>query len=195
MKRIIVGLTGASGSVYFLRLLDFLIRLDLEIHVVASEQGEKVLAHETGANLAQQMEHWNKQKANVIWEDNSDLFSPIASGSFRCDAMVIIPCSMSTMAEIANGIARTLLNRAADVMIKEGRKLVIVPREMPLSALHLKNMLALAELGVAVLPAMPGFYQHPQTLDDLVDFVAGKTLDCLGIENNCFKRWDGKQDE
>lgn len=191
MKIIIVGLTGASGSVYFLRLLDFLVQHEWNIHVVASEHGEQVLRHETGMSLPEQVELWNAQKAHVVLEDNNNLFSPIASGSHPCDAMVILPCSVSTMAEIANGITRTLLTRAADVMIKEKRRLTIVPRETPLSAIHLRNMLTLAELGVTVLPAMPGFYHHPETLDDLVHFVVGKTLDSLGIENDAFQRWNG----
>lgn len=192
MKTISVGLTGASGSVYFLRLLDFLAQHELNIHVVASEHGEQVLRHETGVNLPEQVKLWSSHKAHVVLEDNNNLFSPIASGSHPCDAMVILPCSMSTMAEIANGITRNLLTRAADVMIKEKRKLTIVPRETPLSTIHLRNMLTLAELGVTVLPAMPGFYNHPETLEDLVRFVVGKTLNSLGIENDAFQRWNGK---
>ncbi len=192
MKRIIVGLTGASGSVYFLRLLDFLVQQEMHIHVVATEHGRQVLAHETGVDLTRQLELWSGQKASVTLEESDDLFSPIASGSYRCDAMVILPCSMSTMAEIAAGVTRNLLTRAADVMIKERRRLTIVPRETPLSAVHLKNMLTLAELSVTVLPAMPGFYHRPRTLDDLVDFVVGKTLDSVGIDNDAFDRWNGK---
>lgn len=195
MNRIIVGLTGASGSVYFCRLLDFLCRQDVEVYIVASEQGEKVLAHETGTDLAQLVRQWSKQTAHVVLEDNGNLFSTIASGSFRCDAMVILPCSMNTLAEIAHGITGTLLTRAADVMLKERRRLLVVPRETPLSAIHLRNMLTLAELGATVLPAMPGFYHQPRTLDDLVDFVVGKTLDSLNIDNDLFQRWKGEEKE
>ena len=194
MKKIIIAVTGASGSIYFLRLMECLTAHDLELHVIASEQGRKVLEYETGVNLQTQAELWGQKKAKTILEDNSNLFSPVASGSYHCDAMVIVPCSMSTTAEIANGVTKTLLTRAADVMIKERRKLVLVPREAPLSAIHLKNMYELSKLGVIILPAMPEFYSHPQTVDDMVNFVVGKVLDCLEIENDCYKRWDGKHE-
>lgn len=189
MKKLIVAVTGASGSAYFLRLMELLTLQELKLHVIASEQGRKVLQYETGVNLEEQAELWNRGKTKIIMEDNSNLFSAVASGSYRCDAMVIIPCSMSTMAEIANGVTKTLLTRAADVMIKERRKLVLVPRETPLSTIHLKNMYELSKLGVTILPAMPGFYGHPGTVEDIVNFIAGKTLDCLGIENDSYKRW------
>jgi len=194
MKKIIIGITGASGSVYFLRLMSYLTQQEIELHIIASEQGEKVLKYETGVDLAEQAALWKKSKATVILEDNSNLFSAVASGSYRCEAMAIIPCSMSTVAEIANGVTKTLLTRAADVMLKERRKLVLVPRETPFSAIHLKNMYSLSTLGVTILPAMPGFYNHPQTLDDVIDFVAGKTMDCIGIENSCYQRWEGKNE-
>lgn len=195
MKKLIVAITGASGSAYFLRLMEKLTVLELELHVIASEQGRKVLQYETGVDLEEQAQLWKRGTSKVIVEDNSNLFSAVASGSYRCDAMVIIPCSMSTAAEIACGVTKTLLTRAADVMIKEQRKLVLVPRETPLSAIHLKNMYELSKLGVTILPAMPGFYGHPVTLDDMVDFVVGKTLDCLGIENNSYERWEGNYEK
>lgn len=195
MKKIVVALTGASGSAYFLRLVEFLAHHELELHLVASNQGRKVLEYETGVNLEEQSERWKQNAAKVVLEDNENLFSPIASGSYRCDAMVVIPCSMSTAAEIATGVTKTLLTRTADVMIKERRKLVLVPRETPFSAIHLKNLYELSKLGVTVLPAMPGFYNHPQTVDDMVNFVAGKVLDCLEIENNCYERWEGKYEK
>jgi len=191
MKKIIIGVTGASGSVYFLRLIECLTLQDLEIHVIASEHGREVLEYETRVNLEDQVEIWNENRAKIILEDNHNLFSPVASGSYRCDAMIILPCSMSTLAEIANGVTKTLLTRAADVMIKERRQLVIVPRETPLSTIHLKNLYELSKLGVTILPAMPGFYNHPQTVSDMINFVVGKTLDCVGIENNCYTRWEG----
>lgn len=195
MKKLIVALTGASGSAYFLRLMENLALQELELHVIASEQGRKVMQYETGVNLEERAELWNRGKAEIIVEDNSNLFSGVASGSYRCDAMVIIPCSMSTIAEIACGVTKTLLTRAADVMMKERRKLVLVPREAPLSTIHLKNMYELSKLGVTILPAMPGFYNHPETLDDMVNFVAGKTLDCLEIENDSYERWVGKYEK
>lgn len=195
MKKIIIGITGASGSAYFLRVMEVLSQQELEIHLVASDQGRKVLTYETGVILEEQAQLWNKNRADIILEDNENLFSPVASGSFRCDAMVILPCSMSTVAEIAGGITKTLLTRAADVMIKERRRLVLVPRETPLSTIHLKKMAELSQLGVTILPAMPGFYGHPQTLDEIIGFVAGKVLDSLEIENDCYQRWQGNYEK
>jgi polyprenyl P-hydroxybenzoate and phenylacrylic acid decarboxylases len=195
MKRIIVGITGASGSAYFLRVMEALSQQELEIHLIASEQGRKVLTYETGAVLEEKVRIWSSRRAEIILEDNENMFSPVASGSFRCDAMVILPCSMSTVAEIACGITKTLLTRAADVMIKEKRRLVLVPRETPLSTVHLRRMAELSELGVTILPAMPGFYGHPQTLDEIVGFVAGKVLDSLEIENDCYQRWKGNHEK
>ncbi len=195
MKKIILGLSGASGSIYFLRLAQRLSQQDIQLHLIASTQGEKVLQYETGITLENQVKLWSKNGAKIILEDNSNLFSAAASGSSRFDAMVVVPCSMSTLAMLAHGITETLLTRAADVMIKERRRLVLVPRETPLSATHLKNMTELSLLGVTILPAMPGFYNKPETMGDLIDFVVGKTLDCLEIENNCYKRWEGEHEE
>lgn len=194
MKKIIVGLTGASGSAYFLRLIEVLLEYAIDVHVIASEHGSQVLTYETGVTLEDQIRVWNEKasKATVSLEDNTNMFSAVASGSYRCDGMIIIPCSMSTMAEIAGGITKSLLTRAADVMIKEQRKLVIVPRETPLSTIHLKNMYELSKVGVTILPAMPAFYNHPQTLDDIINHIVGKTLDCIGIDNNNYERWKGK---
>lgn len=195
MKKIILGITGASGSVYFIRLVEQLSQRQVELHLIASQSGEKVLRYETGITLSQQVEIWNKNGANIILEDNNNLFSVTASGSSRFDAMAIVPCSMSTLAMLAHGISETLLSRAADVMLKERRKLVLVPRETPLSTVHLKNMTELSQLGAVILPAMPGFYNQPDTMDDLINFVVGKTLDCLEIENNYYQRWEGQYEE
>lgn len=195
MKKIILGLTGASGSIYFLRLVEQLSQQEVELHLIASESGVKVLQYETGITLSEQVMHWNKNKAKVVLEDNKNLFSRAASGSSQFDAMAIVPCSMSTLAMLAHGITETLLTRAADVMMKERRRLVLVPRETPLSTLHLKNMTELSQLGAIILPAMPGFYGQPDTMDDLINFVVGKTLDCLEIENNYYQRWEGQYEE
>ncbi|WP_455714871.1 UbiX family flavin prenyltransferase [Anaerosporobacter sp.] len=194
MKKIIVGLTGASGSAYFRRLIEVLLEHEVEIHVIASEHGSQVLAYETGIILEEQIKVWNEKISDtrITLEDNNNMFSAVASGSYRCDAMIVIPCSMSTLAEIANGITKSLLTRAADVMIKEQRKLVIVPRETPLSTIHLKNMYELSKVGVTILPAMPGFYNLPETVDDMINHIVGKALDCIGIDNNNYKRWKGK---
>ena len=195
MRKIILGLTGASGSIYFLRLVEQLSQQEVELHLIASESGVKVLQYETGIALSEQVMLWNMNKAKVILEDNKNLFSKAASGSSQFDAMAIVPCSMSTLAMLAHGITETLLTRAADVMMKERRRLVLVPRETPLSTLHLKNMTELSQLGAIILPAMPGFYGQPDTMDDLINFVVGKTLDCLGIENNYYQRWEGQYEE
>lgn len=188
-------MTGASGSIYFVRLVQQLSLQDMELHLIASENGEKVMQYETGIGFREQISLWNKNRAKVILEDNGNLFSSAASSSSRFDAMAIVPCSMSALAMISHGISETLLTRAADVMLKERRKLVLVPRETPLSSIHLKNMAQLSELGATILPAMPGFYGRPQTMEDLIDFVVGKTLDCLEIENKLYKRWEGQYEE
>lgn len=195
MKKIIVGLTGASGSIYFDRLVQFLSVEEIELHLIASQMGEKVFEYETGTTLSNRIDCWSKNRGKIVLEDNHNLFSATASGSAGFDGMVIIPCSMSTLAMISHGTTETLLTRAADVMLKERKKLVVVPRETPLSTLHLKNMMQLSQYGATILPAMPGFYGHPNTMDDLIDFVVGKTLDGLGIKNNNYHRWEGQYEE
>lgn len=194
MKKIIIAITGASGSVYFKHLVDRLSAGEYELHLIATEHGSQVYEYEMGRSLGNQVEEWQKSNGNIVLEDNGNLFSPAASGSWQCDAMAVIPCSMSTAAEIASGITKTLLTRAADVMLKENRKLLLVPRETPFSTNHLKNLYELSKLGVTILPAMPGFYNHPRTMEELVDFVAGKVLDNLGIENDCYERWNGRKE-
>lgn len=133
--------------------------------------------------------HFESFSNKTIFQDVEDLFAPTASGSFKTDGMIIISCSMSSLGEIANGVSKNLLGRSADVCIKERRKLVIVPRETPLSSIHLKNMLTLSEAGATILPAMPGFYHKPENLEDLIDFMVGKVLDTLNIDNNLFTKW------
>jgi 4-hydroxy-3-polyprenylbenzoate decarboxylase len=155
----------------------------VETHLIVSKAAEKVAEHE----LKQTRKDLEKLAAHTYDED--DLSAPFMSGSFQTDGMVIVPCTMKTLAGIASGYADNLILRAADVTIKEHRRLVIVPRETPLSVIHLRNMLTLAELGVFVVPAMPAFYHKPMSIDDLVDFVVGKVLDCLGIEHSLYRRW------
>lgn len=191
MKRIVLGLTGASGSIYFLRLLESLVTFEMEIHVIASIHGAQVFQYEIGCSLEEKVKELTKIGYNVILEDNENMFSKVASGSYQCDTMVIVPCSMSTLAEIANGVTKSLLTRASDVFIKERRRLVLVPRETPFSSIHLKNMYELSNLGVTILPAMPGFYNHPESLDDIINFVVGKTLDAMKLEHNLYRRWEG----
>ena len=192
MKRIVVGITGASGSIYSKRLIQELLEKDIYVHVICTENGKKVMKYETSLDIEQWVSELKSKYAHIKLEDINDLFSGVASGSYKFDAMIILPCSMGTLAEISNGLSRNLLCRAADVALKENRKLIICPRETPLNAIHLENMLKLSKLGVTILPPMPGFYHKPKTLEDLVDFVVGKILDYLSIENTLFEKWDDK---
>lgn len=181
--RVIVGISGGSGGIYGVALLKVLQELNVETHLVVTSMGEYVVEHECGVTLEE------LKGLATYFHDNKDLAAPIASGSFKTDAMVIIPSSMKTVASIANGISDNLLTRAADVIIKEKRKLVVVPRETPLSTIHLENMLKLARAGVTVLPATPGFYSHPESIGDIVSIIVGRVLDQLDIEHNLTKRW------
>jgi 4-hydroxy-3-polyprenylbenzoate decarboxylase len=182
---LIVAVTGASGVVYGKRLLEVLKAKRVETHLIVSRAAEKVIEHE--------LDMTKKDLARLALRvyDVDDLNAPFTSGSFLTDGMVIIPCTMKTLAGIASGFSDNLILRAADVTLKEGRRLIVVPREAPLSVVHLRNMFAVAKLGVAVVPAMPAYYHKPKKIDDLVDFVVGKVLDCLGIEHKLFKRWHG----
>ncbi len=179
--RIVVGVTGASGIQYAQALLRSLG--DHDVDLVISEDAKKVIAHEMDVDA----KAFAKLAANTY--ANDDTAAPPSSGSHRFDAMVVVPCSMGTLGKIAWGISDNLITRAAAVAMKERRTLILVPRETPLAATHLENMLKLANQGVVVLPAMPGFYHGPQSVDDLVNFVVGKVLDQLRIEHKLFKRW------
>ncbi|MBI4398727.1 MAG: UbiX family flavin prenyltransferase [Candidatus Omnitrophica bacterium] len=180
---IIVAVTGASGMPYGQRVIETLAESGRKVIVVVSDHARIVLKEEMSADFLK-VDHPNIQFMNY-----RDIAAPIASGSFPTAGMIVCPCSMSTLGEIAGGISRNLIARAADVTVKEGRKLMLVPREMPFSAIHLENMLKLAKIGVTIMPASPGFYHHPKKIDDVVDFVAGKILDHFGIEHSLYKRW------
>jgi 4-hydroxy-3-polyprenylbenzoate decarboxylase len=181
---LVVAITGASGVEYGNTLLKYLYKLpDTTVDIVVSEEGKALIAHECSISYEELMEG----AENVY--DNTDLASPIASGSKKFDGMVIVPCSMSTLSKIAVGISDNLITRTASVAIKENRKLILVPRETPLSPIHLKNMSKLAKYGVCMLPAMPAFYPKPDNIKDLLNFIAGKILDQLGIDNDLYKRW------
>ncbi|MDF2928955.1 MAG: 3-octaprenyl-4-hydroxybenzoate carboxy-lyase [Anaerospora sp.] len=181
--RVTVGITGASGAVYAWRMLQLLGKHSVEIHCVVSDSGWKVLKHECDVTVE------DIRNACHTLYDNDNLAAAIASGSFKTDAMIIVPCTMHSIGAIANGISHNLLLRAADVMLKEGRKLVIVPRETPLNAIHLANMLNLAQMGVKIVPASPGFYHQPKDLEELVDMMVGRICDQIDIDLHAFRRW------
>ncbi|MFH1327628.1 MAG: UbiX family flavin prenyltransferase [Candidatus Bathyarchaeota archaeon] len=181
--RLIVGMSGASGSVYGIRLLKSLRELKIESHLVMSKWTKKIIEIENGTSVEKV-----KSYATHSYE-LTDLAAPIASGSFDSDGMVIAPCSMKTLAGIAGGYSQNLLLRTADVSLKEGRKLVLVARETPLNLIHLENMSKLAVAGATILPAMPAFYHKPKTLDDLVDYIVGKVLDQFKIKHKLYRKW------
>jgi len=184
MKRFILGVTGASGVCYARRLFDVL-KNHAELHVVISERGAELL------KLELDLDSSYFSGDNVTLYKNSKINSSIASGSFRTDGMVVVPASMGTIGRIASGISSTLVERAADVILKEKRKMIVVPRETPFSAIHLKNILALDQAGAVVLPASPGFYSGQKTFDDLVDFVVARILDQLDIEHDLMDPYQG----
>lgn len=191
MSRYIIGITGASGSIYGIRLIEEILLRKHEICLVMTDNGGKVISYETGISVIEIIEHFpNREFLHIM--DVNDLFQPIASGSFGHDGMAIVPCSMSTLAEIACGLSKNLLSRAADVAIKERKKLILVPRETPLSPVHLRNMLTLSESGVTILPAMPAFYGRPSSIEELVDQIVGRIMEGLGIENDLYHKW-GKE--
>lgn len=199
MARIVVIMTGASGSAYGMRLTEQLISLGHEVVFVATTAGAEVCAHELGfelpagdaeaaaAALASFLELPSETGLRVAYSE--DLFDPIASGSYPLDAVIVAPASMGFCASVASGLGSDLPERAADVALKERRPLVVVPRETPLSLVHLRNLTALTEAGAIVVPASPGFYHKPGSVDDLISFVVGKVLDVLGVEHDLFKRW------
>ena len=186
-KKIIIGITGASGSIYAIKLIESLEKMDIYIHIVASETGKKVLEYEMGKSLENFTNSFPKNR--IILEDDKNFFSSIASGSFKTDGMIIVPCSVSTLGSIANGIASNLLHRAATVCLKEKRNLILAVRESPLTSIDLQNMLTLSNAGATIMPLSPAFYGKQETLEDLVNFMVGKILDNLNIENNIYKRW------
>ncbi|MFQ5911706.1 MAG: UbiX family flavin prenyltransferase [Nitrospinota bacterium] len=183
--KVIVAITGASGSIYGLRLLEFLKDADIEVHLICSKDGVRVVKHEIGLTFNDL-----KGYADMV-HDINDIGATPASGSAGLKDMVVIPCSMKTLSMIATGASTNLIGRSADVVIKEKRNLVLVPRETPLSPIHLEHMLTLSRMGVHILNASPGFYHIPKSIDDLVNHIVGKTLDCMGIPNELFRRWQG----
>lgn len=183
-KRLIIGLTGASGSIYAYSMMKALSLTDWQVELIMTATGEKVLAFETG------VERLDLPK-NVTIHENSNLFSTLASGSYQTVGMAVIPCSMNTLGLMASGTGDHLLARAAQVTLKERHPLIVVPREMPYNIIHMENMLRLAKAGATIMPASPGFYHHPKEMQDLVDHVVGRVLDQFAIEHTLYQRWNG----
>jgi len=196
-KRVTLAFTGASGAPYGLRLLQCLLLADCEVFVILSKAARIVIGTETELALPAGTGATEKALRDWVGTDKGQLVlcgleqwtAPVASGSGAPAAMVVCPCSTGTLSAIASGASDNLIERAADVAIKEGRKLILVPRETPFSAIHLENMLKLARLGVTIMPAAPGFYHQPESVSDLVDFMVARLLDHLGIEQTLVKRW------
>lgn len=199
-KRFVVAITGASGALYAVRTVAALLEQGCHLDLVVSEFGRRLLRDELGEDAAaerllpylEQKYGEGVRRGQYDLHSNRDLGATIASGSRTTNGMVIVPCSMKTLAGVANGLSRSLIERAADVMLKEHKPLVIVPRETPMSLPQLRNMVACAESGAILLPAMPAFYHLPKTLDDLGDFMAGKILSLLGLEHELYPSWSGQ---
>ncbi len=184
--RLIIGITGATGTIYGVRLLERLRESGAETHLVISRWGARTLLHETPYTREQ------VEALATIAYAPGDMGASISSGSFRTDGMIIAPCSAKSLAAIAHGYGENLIHRAADVVLKERRKLVLAVREAPLSSIHLENMLALARMGAMVMPPLPAFYNHPRTIDDIVDYTVARLLDQFGVEVAGAERWVGE---
>jgi 4-hydroxy-3-polyprenylbenzoate decarboxylase len=196
MKQIVVAITGASGSIYGVRLVEELLKARFRVALLLTRPGLDVLRYETGltwmgsvSERQEQMRDYFGCGSDLDHFGEDDLFAPVASGSSAPDAMVICPCSMGTAGRIAAGLGSNLVERVADVALKERRELILVPRETPFNRIHLENLLRLSRAGAHILPAMPAFYHRPRTIEDLVDFLVGKILDSLGIKHQLFQRW------
>jgi flavin prenyltransferase len=197
---IAVGITGASGAIYATRTLAALLERSVHVELIVSDYGRRLLRDELGdsASVDRLMPYLTERygpgvaAGSLTVHNNRDQGATLASGSHGCRGMAIVPCSMKTLAAVAHGLSRNLIERAADVMMKEQRRLVIVPRETPMSLPQLRNMVLCAEAGAMILPAMPAFYQQPKSLDDLADFMAGKILSALGFEHELYPAWTGQ---
>lgn len=194
-RHLVVALTGASGSIYGLKLVEALLGSEQRVSLLVTEAGRQVLNHETGLDWAaetetrrrQVQEHFSSIAVDSL--DVDDIGAAIASGSAAPDGMIVVPCSMGTAGRIAAGLSSNLLERAADVMLKERRPLILVPRETPLNTIHLENLLRLNRAGATILPAMPAFYHRPQSIGAVTDFIVGKILDQLGLPHELFRPW------
>ncbi|MFC4777561.1 UbiX family flavin prenyltransferase [Paenibacillus sp. GCM10023252] len=201
LRRFVVGITGASGSIYGVRLVEELLHAQFHVHLIITEAGWRVLKEELGWSASSRQAALQARFGEALEQNrltvhpNADIGASIASGSYQVEGMAVIPCSMGTLASIAHGISDDLMTRAADVMLKEGRKLLLVPRETPLHAIHLENMLQLARLGVRMIPAMPAFYYGPQSMDDMINFLVGKVMDNIPVDHQLYRRWGDEPDE
>lgn len=193
MKRYVVGLTGASGIIYGITLIRELLASGVEVHMIKSEAAKLVLEKEQGLKpgetAGQTLACLQSLHNNLSAYENNDIAVPLASGSYITEAMIVMPCTMATLSALAHGRSSSLIERTADVMLKENRPLVVVPRETPLNKIHLRNMLTLAEAGAHLVPAMPAFYHHPGNIQDLVNFMVGKVMDVLRLPHQLFIRY------
>ena len=188
-RRLVIGISGASGAIYGVRMLELLRDTDIETHLVISRSAEMTLAYETDFTTK------DVRALAAVNHPNSDIGATISSGSFRTMGMVVAPCSIKTMSEIATGVTSSLLSRAADVVLKERRRLLLAVRETPLHGGHLRTMTQLAEMGAVIAPIMPAFYNRPKTVDDIVNHTVGRLLDLFGIDTAVVKRWQGGREE
>jgi len=192
LRRYIIAITGASGVIYGVRLVDELLRRDFEIHLIVSKPALIVMKQELGWDCDSGIEVIKQYfQGNIYYYDIEQIDARIASGSFLTDGMVVIPCTMSTLSAISTGSSGNLLERTADVILKEKKQLILVPRETPLNSIHLRNMLELSYVGAHIIPAMPAFYNKPRSLDDIVNFMVGKIMDAMRIPHNIYNRYQG----
>ncbi len=193
VDKVLVAITGASGSIYAERLIQELLPRVSRLYVVASETARAVVPYELKNSMLTSLlagKYRSEFSDKIKIFANNDIFAPLASGSSSPDAMVVMPCSMGTLARIRTGVSQSLIERAADVIMKETKGLILCPRETPFSVLHLENMLFLAKMGVKILPPNPAFYQKPKSMEDLVDFVVAKVLEAMGIEHELYSKWN-----
>jgi len=183
IMKVLISIGGASGSIYGIRLLEELKKSGIKTHLIVSDDAKKIIEHETNYKFS------DLKKKTDFYYENDDMFAGPASGSFKLDAMIICPCSMKTLSAIANGYGDALTSRAASCILKEGKKLILVPRETPLNLPFIQNIEKIKLAGATILPAMPGFYYNPKKIDDIVDFIVGKILDQLNINHSLFERW------
>jgi len=196
--RYVLGISGASGAAYGICLLNFLLREQYTVYLTLTQEARLIMNEETDLDWGTSFDktqsilkrRYAEAGPRLIYCDEGDMTAPISSGSHRVNGMIIAPCSMKTVAAIAHGMSSNLVERAADVALKERRPLILVPRETPLHTIHLKNLLTLSEMGATLIPAMPAFYNHPRTLDDMINFIAGRVLDALKIDHQIYTRWE-----